>query len=232
MKRRKRAVVRFYFLAAAVWLHSGLIFSQSLRGVVTDAGTQEALPGVHVAVKNTPYGTVSNADGTYELKLPDEGWYTIRASSIAYVTVEVTGVEVKAHQSVTLNLTLRESVRDIAEVTVVARKDREAENMLMEERQQAAAALENIGAKEMALKGLSNVAEGVKKIAGISMEENRQVYVRGLGDRYSMTSLNGLPVASPNPDRKLIPLTLFPASVVRILRRRDGTGECRDPKRL
>jgi outer membrane receptor for ferrienterochelin and colicin len=131
------------------------------------------------------------------------------------VTLEVTDVDVKTDQLVTLNLTLMESVKDIEEVVVVARKNMEAENMLMAERQHAAAALENIGAKEMSLKGLSTVAEGVKKMTGISMEGNRQVYVRGLGDRYSMTSLNGFPIASPNPDHKLIPLTLFPASVVK-----------------
>jgi outer membrane receptor protein involved in Fe transport len=85
----------------------------------------------------------------------------------------------------------------------------------MTERRQATVAVENLGAKEMSVKGLSTVADGIKKITGISMEGNSKVYVRGLGDRYSMTSLNGFPIASPNPDNKLIPLTLFPTSIVK-----------------
>ncbi|HBG53266.1 MAG TPA: TonB-dependent receptor, partial [Rikenellaceae bacterium] len=64
-------------------------------------------------------------------------------------------------------------------------------------------------------KGISSVAEGVKKIAGISLAEAGQLFVRGLGDRYSSTTLNGLPVASPNPDNKLIPLDLFPSRLIR-----------------
>ena len=56
-----------------------------------------------------------------------------------------------------------------------------------------------------AIKGIGNVEEGVKKITGISIASAGQLIVRGLGDRYSTTTLNGLPIASPNPDNKLIP---------------------------
>lgn len=83
------------------------------------------------------------------------------------------------------------------------------------ERQKATVAIENLGAKEMSVKGISNVQEGVKKITGISIASAGQLIVRGLGDRYSTTTLNGLPIASPNPDNKLIPLDLFPSSTVR-----------------
>ena len=66
----------------------------------------------------------------------------------------------------------------------------------------------------MSLKGIGNVQEGVKQITGSSIAEAGQLCVRGLGDRYSTTTLNGLPIASPNPDNKLIPLDLFPSSTV------------------
>ncbi|MDR1337300.1 MAG: TonB-dependent receptor [Tannerella sp.] len=214
MKKRGRFIFRFHFCTVFLWIHSGFIFSQSLKGVVTDAKTQETLPGVNITVKNTTYGTVSNIDGEYGLKLP-AGKYTVSASCISYATLEVAGVEIKANQPTVLDLTLRESVKEFEEIVVVARKNMEAENMLMAERRQAAVAVENIGAKEMAVKGLSTVADGVKKITGISMEGGSKLYVRGLGDRYSMTSLNGFPIASPNPDNKLIPLTLFPTSAVK-----------------
>ena len=59
------------------------------------------------------------------------------------------------------------------------------------------------------------MAEGVKKISGISIASAGQIIVRGLGDRYSTTTLNGLPIASPNPDNKLIQLDIFPTSTVK-----------------
>ncbi len=99
-------------------------------------------------------------------------------------------------------------------VTVTGRKNLEGILALQMERQMSTVAIENIGAKEMSIKGISNVEEGVKKITGISIASAGQLIVRGLGDRYSTTTLNGLAIASPNPDNKLIPLDLFPSSTV------------------
>ena len=193
---------------------SNTSFSQSIVGIVTDAKTQETLPGVTVSVKNNAQGTASNLDGNYQLDIPP-GKYTVTASYISYATLEITDVEVKKGQASTLNISMKRAENDLSEVVVVARKNMEAENALMLERQTATVAVENLGAREMSKKGLSTVADGIKKITGISMEGNSKVFVRGLGDRYSMTSLNGFPIASPNPDNKLIPLTLFPTSVVK-----------------
>ena len=55
----------------------------------------------------------------------------------------------------------------LSEVSVVARKNLEGERALSMERQKATVAIENLGAKEMSVKGISNVQEGVKKITGI-----------------------------------------------------------------
>lgn len=188
--------------------------AQTLKGVVKDARTQETLPGVVIAVKNSTLGTSSDVDGSYELDL-NPGKYTIVVSYISYITLEINDVVIEKNKPATLNIELKESTRALGEVLVVARANMEAERNLQLERQSAAVAVENLGAREMSAKGLSTVADGIKKITGISMEGNSKVFVRGLGDRYSMTSLNGFPIASPNPDNKLIPLTLFPTSVVK-----------------
>ena len=123
--------------------------------------------------------------------------------------------EVKVKANATLNFELEVDAQTLDAVTVVARKNLEGEKALLQERQKATLAIENMGAKEMTLKGISNVQDGVKKITGISIASAGQLIVRGLGDRYSTTTLNGLPIASPNPDNKLIPLDLFPASTVK-----------------
>jgi outer membrane receptor protein involved in Fe transport len=187
----------------------------TLKGKVTDGRTQATLPGASVAIKEMPgTGAVSDMDGDYAIALP-AGVYTVVASYVSYATIEITKVEIREDAPAILDIDMRETTQDLGEVMVVARMDMEAEKALMIERQQATVAVENLGAKEMSVKGLSTVADGIKKVTGISMEGNSKVYVRGLGDRYSMTSLNGFPIASPNPDNKLIPLTLFPTSTVK-----------------
>ncbi|NDV80269.1 carboxypeptidase-like regulatory domain-containing protein [Dysgonomonas sp. 511] len=190
------------------------ISAQSIKGTVTDAKTHETLPGVTITIKGTNIGTASDFDGNYQINVP-AGKHTVVATYVSYATEEIAGVEVNGDKPIILDISLKESTKDLSEVVVEARKNMEAEKILMMDRKYSTIAVESMGAREMSTKGLSTVADGIKKITGISMEGNSKVLVRGLGDRYSMTSLNGFPIASPNPDNKLIPLTLFPTSVVK-----------------
>ena len=63
--------------------------------------------------------------------------------------------------------------------------------------------------------GASDAGDATKKVVGLSVVGSGNVYVRGMGDRYNSAYLNGLPIASPDPDRKVIPLDLFPTSVIK-----------------
>lgn len=207
---KKKNILLCLFIFIPIFSNAQTFF----KGTVKDKQTNESLTGVTISLKNTTTGTATNIEGNYLLEV-SPGKYTLVASYISYNTIEYTNVEIKKGETKYMDFTMSESATDLGEVTVIARKNLEGERALTLERQNSAVAVENIGAKEMSIKGLSNVADGIKKITGISMEGNSKVYVRGLGDRYSITSLNGFPIASPNPDNKLIPLTLFPTTVVK-----------------
>ena len=184
----------------------------NLKGVVFDASTKEPLIGVTVYVKGTTNGDATDLDGRFEISNLKDGPYTIIVSYISYTTQEIQ-VHV-SDNTPELQIGLESDNQQLDEVVVTARRNMESERVLQAERQQSTIAIENLGAKEMSIKGIANVQEGVKKITGISIAPAGQLIVRGLGDRYSITTLNGLPIASPNPDNKLIPLDLFPASTV------------------
>ncbi|MBR5198442.1 MAG: TonB-dependent receptor [Bacteroidales bacterium] len=202
-----RFVLTIYLLTLAVVSHA-----QVLKGTVIDAATGEALIGASIQLKGTASGTITDIDGRFELKDLKEGNQKLVISYIFYRTAEI-DLEVKA-ENPELNIGLELDGQQLSEVTVIGRKNLESVAALQMERQMSTAAIENIGAREMAGKGISNVEEGVKKITGVSVASAGQLIVRGLGDRYSITTLNGLPIASPNPDNKLVPLNLFPSSTV------------------
>ncbi|MBR5241037.1 MAG: TonB-dependent receptor, partial [Muribaculaceae bacterium] len=184
----------------------------NLKGVVFDASTKEPLIGVTVYVKGTTNGDATDLEGRFELAKLKNGTYTIVVSYISFKTQEI-NVTV-SDDTPELRIAMEPDNQQLDEVVVTACRNMESERVLQAERQISSYAIENLGAKEMAIKGISNVQEGVKKITGISIAPAGQLIVRGLGDRYSITTLNGLPIASPNPDNKLIPLDLFPASTV------------------
>jgi len=183
----------------------------NIKGTVLDKQTKEPLTGATIQITGTAQGVVADIDGNYTLNVND-GTYTITVRYIGYKDILLNSIKVKAETL--LNFEMESDAQALGEVSVVAKKNLEGERALQMERQKATLAIENLGAKEMSIKGISNVEEGVKKITGISIASAGQLIVRGLGDRYSTTTLNGLPIASPNPDNKLIPLDIFPASTV------------------
>ena len=208
MKKNFRSfVLTIYLLTSAA-----VSQAQVLKGTVSDAATGEVLIGASIQLKGTTSGTITDIDGRFELKDLKEGNHRLVISYIFYRTAEI-DIEVKAENQ-ELNIGLELDGQQLSEVTVIGRKNLESVAALQMERQMSTAAIENIGAREMAGKGISNVEEGVKKITGVSVASAGQLIVRGLGDRYSITTLNGLPIASPNPDNKLVPLNLFPSSTV------------------
>lgn len=191
---------------------TALVQAENIKGTVVDKTTKEPLIGATIQVAGTTMGTITDFDGKFELPELENKAYTLIISYVSYQTQEI---QVDATKPQSLEVTLSSDDKQLNEVTVVARKNLEGEKALLLERKKASVAVENIGSKEMSVKGISNVEEGVKKITGISIASAGQLIVRGLGNRYSTTTLNGLPIASPNPDNKLIPLDLFPTSTVK-----------------
>lgn len=167
--------------------------------------------GATIQVVGTSKGAVTDFNGHYSLEVASST-ITLEVKYIGYKDFRR---EIKVIDQNKYNFSLESDEQTLNEVLVVAKKNLEGENALLQERKAAPIAIENMGAKEMSMKGISNVQDGVKKITGIAIADAGQIIVRGMGDRYSSTTLNKLPIASPNPDNKLIPLDLFPTTVVK-----------------
>ncbi len=201
--------ISFILLATAPVFAS----AETIKGYIKDKISGEPLVGATIQVVETQVGVVTDMDGKYSLDV-GQGIYSLVIKYIGYKDVYLKDVKVGVNP-VELTVQMEDDTQIISEITVSAKRNLEGERSLQLERQKSTLAIENMGVKEMSVKGISNVQEGVKKITGISIAESGQLIVRGLGDRYSSTTFNGLPIASPNPDNKLIPLDLFPASTIR-----------------
>lgn len=226
-----RAKVALTFLAVIALLAASEIYvtgkeaDRVLTGKVTDILTGEPLIGAGVILDSSTNGTTTDLNGEYSLRV-SQGKHTVTVSYIGYVTVEISidatsGITVESAPEGSvlvsegrIDFYLSTDADALQDAVVTARKNLESLNALQSERINSGFAIENLGANEMSLKGISNAQEGVVKLSGISVADAGQLIVRGLGDRYSTTTLNGLPIASPNPDNKLIPLDIFPSSTI------------------
>ena len=191
---------KIFFLILFLTLSVMTVMAGTIKGSITDKQTREPLTGATVQIVGTTQGAIADMDGNYSLNVTN-GIYTLSIKYIGYKDIVVNNVK-SGKADVVLNFELESDAQTLGEVSVVARKNLEGERALQMERRKATLAIENIGSKEMSIKGISNVEEGVKKITGISIADAGQLIVRGLGDRYSTTTLNGLPIASPNPDQQ------------------------------
>ena len=71
-----------------------------------------------------------------------------------------------------------------------------------------------LNAEDIARTGDGDIAGALQRVTGLSVVGNGYVYVRGLGDRYSLALLNGLALPSPEPLRRVVPLDIFPTSIL------------------
>lgn len=188
----------------------------TLKGLVTDQKTKEPLVGATIMLEGTTSGTITDFDGNYQLNNITPGTYTVRCSFISYETKSLPNIQIKAGQTLSMNVQLGESTVEIEDVKVVAKANRESENMLLVEQKNAVIATQAIGAEEISRKGASDAEAAITKLSGVSKQEGvKNVFVRGLGDRFNATSLNGFPVPSEDPEYKNISLDFFGSDIIK-----------------
>ncbi len=218
---KKKQVLTFrplviLFLLIAFQLITGFVFAQTgtIRGAIFDEKTGEPLFGVSVLVKETSTGAITDFDGKFEVKL-NPGTYTLQISYISYSTLTFTDVLVEADKVVVLpDLLLKEEASELETVTVSASAIRTTESALMSVKRNAPNLLDGISASTFRQIGDGDAASAVKRVTGVSIEGGKYVYVRGLGDRYTKTVLNGVDIPGLDPDRNTIQMDIFPTNVI------------------
>ena len=188
----------------------------SIVGELTDKDyNNEPLPFANIILKNSEKGTTSDFDGLYELANVTPGTYTVVYSFVGYETVEIDNVTVVANKVTTVNVPLSASAAALDEVVIKTTIRRESEVALLLEQKKAVEIKESIGAEQMSKMGVTDVSSATTKISGVNKTDGTgDVFVRGLGDRYLYTTLNGLPIPSDDIERKNIDLGLFPTRLI------------------
>lgn len=189
----------------------------SIVGTLTDKEVNdEPLAFANVLIKGTTKGTTTDFDGLYEIANMEPGSYTVVFSYLGYETIEIPDVEVIAGKVTTINVPMSASEGvSLDEVVVTTSVRKDSETALLLDQKKAVEIKQSIGAQELARKGVSDAAGAVAQISGISRQQGtNNVYVRGLGDRYLNTTMNGLSLPSNDINNKNIDLDLFSSDVI------------------
>ncbi|MGH7460232.1 MAG: TonB-dependent receptor domain-containing protein [Longimicrobiales bacterium] len=185
-----------------------------LVGRVVDATTGAGISAAQVELIGPQIGTLTTLDGRYVLNNVPAGQITLKVSSIGYSPKTVVGIVITAGAVIEQNLTLDTEAVQIGPLQVSAAAERGSVNRALDQQRTATAIVNSVTAEQISKSPDSDAAAAVQRVAGVTLVDNKYVQVRGLGERYTTTSLNGARIPSPEPEKKLVPLDLFPSGLL------------------
>ena len=205
-------------LIALILLSTNFTFSQSvITGKVIDGEFNELLPFANVLLLTAEGenidGTSTDFDGAFTFEVL-RGTYILEFSFVGYDSKRITDVIVGQNEEYTLTATLLPASNSLDEVivTTTAKNNTEASVLLIQKR--AVNLIDGLSAQSIQKTGDSDLASAIKRIPGVSVQDGKFVYVRGLGDRYSKTLLGGLEVPGLDPDKNTLQLDIFPTNLL------------------
>ena len=189
----------------------------TVQGRVTSGGA--AVAGATVALSGAvSRSAVTAADGSYALDAP-RGIYTLTITHPELGSQSVQDYRVIANAIKGSDFSLRRpqqqgigiSVPQLEEVTVVASMPTGG---LQESERYSTNVINTLDAEALARFGDTDVAASVIRVPSVTIQDGQFIFIRGLGDRYVSTTLNGATMPSTNPSKRTVPLDLFPSSMV------------------
>ncbi len=199
------------FIALSV---SSLAQQSYIRGTVIEDASGEPLFGVTVQVKGTTSGAITDFDGKFEIGV-SPGTYDLQVSFVSFQSITVSGLLVEADKVALIDqVRLKEDVELLDEVVITAEVIKTTEAALLTVKRKSANLIDGISAASFKKIGDNDAASAAKRITGVSIEGGKYVYVRGLGDRYTKTLLNGMDIPGLDPDRNTLQMDIFPTNVL------------------
>lgn len=193
------------------------VFAQEsgrIVGRVIDGEKGTPIAGAVLEVVGTEIRGQSAIDGRYTLANAPAGTVAVRARYIGYQPKVVEGIDVPAGGAATQDISLTVQAIQMEEITVAAAAERGTVNAALEEQRYARNVVSSITAEQISKSPDSDAGQAVQRVSGVTVQDGKYVFVRGLGERYTTTSLNGARIPSPEPEKKVVPLDLFPAGLL------------------
>lgn len=208
-------------------LASAVAFGQkgAVVGKVTDKKTGEGAIGATVLVTGTVQAAPVQPDGGYRLEL-DPGTYNLTITYIGYKTQTFTGIAVRAGQDTPLSATLEPSATSLNEVTVTGVKQTGTEVALIQDLKKSEVVVSGVSSDQIVKTLDRDASEVMKRIPGVTIQNNNFVVIRGLAERYNTVLLNGALTPSSEIDTRAFSFDILPSSVIdRVLIYKSGSPE-------
>ncbi|WP_019037665.1 TonB-dependent receptor [Psychroflexus tropicus] len=204
-----------FFLLGVLGLGFQTLTAQNgkIEGKILDGELDDVLPFANVTVLGTSKGSTSDFDGLYSISL-EPGVYTVTFSFVGYQVKEITEVVIKENETTRVDVTLNSAAASLQEVVITTTARRNTEASVLNLQRKSVKVSDGLSLEGMKRTGASNVAAAVKNIPGVSVQGGKYVFVRGLGDRYTKSILNGMDIPGLDPDRNTLQMDVIPSNII------------------
>jgi TonB-dependent receptor len=212
LKRFTTLMLTGFFLCLNLWAQTPEINATSIvRGRIIDNTNAKAVYGAELSINEL--NTTTDIDGKFEFSvIPGTYQLSIELSGYADLTIS----DINAIETVTDlgDIRISPATETIGQVNVSVKRMQNTEEALLTAKRIAPNLIDGISSASFKRIGDGDAASAMKRVTGVSIEGGKYVYVRGLGDRYTKTTLNGMDIPGLDPDRNTIQMDLFPTSVI------------------
>ncbi|MBX7222533.1 MAG: TonB-dependent receptor [Blastocatellia bacterium] len=185
-----------------------------VAGLVVNVATGDPMSQAVIEVVATGQTTTSDTDGNFTLTL-EAGTHELKITKSGFLD-QKKEVTVVSGDVIPVDFALAQQGQ--GEIVEVNASGSGNEIALLEERKSGNTVAELIGRQEIEKSNAGDVAAVAQQLPGLSVVDNKFVYVRGLGDRYSNTVMNDSVMPTPQPERRVVPLDQVPSSLVQNVR--------------
>ncbi|WP_173003008.1 TonB-dependent receptor domain-containing protein [Chitinophaga sp. SYP-B3965] len=182
-----------------------------VTGKIIDQENGQPVPDATIRIGNK--GTISAIDGSFNLSLPT-GKYNAEISSLSYGRKRITDVEVKDDAVFELNVTLKREKGQLATVVITSSAKKESIASLYSRQKNNAAVSDGISAEQIRVTPDNNVAQVLKRVSGITIQNEKFVTIRGVSDRYNNVLINGASLPSTEPNRRNFSFDIVPSALL------------------
>ncbi len=195
------------------------VFSQQkasgkISGKVVDQESGEVVIGANVVLEGTVRGAATDIEGKYLITNVDPGTYTLVISSISYSKKRITQVQMEEGAQLTIDVALMPEAVQGEEVLVEAKVQLSYESAMLSKQKKAGMISDAVSAEQMKRTPDATSSDALRRLTGISIVDNKFVFVRGVTDRYNQTMLNGTSVTSTDADKKSFSFDMIPANLL------------------
>lgn len=212
------ALVLFCLAALASSAACGAARNGKIQGHVVATDTGEPIGSASVVLlpedsTAKKIGMAANLDGSFLLEAPP-GNYVLQVSALSYARKRIQGIQIEAGKLVAMNTTLAPQLLKIAETVVEAKAMQNNEASMLVARRKATTVGDAVSSEQMRRAPDKNAGDVLRRVTGLSVSDGKFVFVRGLGERYSSTEVDGVRIASPEQNKRVVPMDLFPAALL------------------